>query len=164
MPPRPAKEPTLGCEAVAAGAGWVGRIRGERGGLLVAKVAARASTGAASLLSRLAAGRGLWVGQLVVLPCLGGTCVAASLGDGTPSWEACSSILLKSWSDGDSVGGCLLHLDLARREMGHHEQMDASQGNTMEQYTNPVVLPQRAARLEVSGEAAGTPLNTEEPL
>ncbi|KAJ1178451.1 hypothetical protein NDU88_003697 [Pleurodeles waltl] len=32
----------------------------------------------------------------------------------------------------------------------------------MEQYITPVVLPQRAARLEVSGGAAGTPLNTEE--
>ncbi|KAJ1157171.1 hypothetical protein NDU88_009886 [Pleurodeles waltl] len=32
--------------------------------------------------------------------------------------------------------------------MGHHKRTDASQGNTMEQYTTPVVLPQRAARLE----------------
>ncbi|KAJ1189572.1 hypothetical protein NDU88_006316 [Pleurodeles waltl] len=53
--------------------------------------------------------------------------------------------------------------------MGCHKRMDASQGNTMEQYTTPVVLLQhavrleRAARLEVSGDAAGTPLNTEEP-
>ncbi|KAJ1119759.1 hypothetical protein NDU88_007944 [Pleurodeles waltl] len=33
----------------------------------------------------------------------------------------------------------------------------------MEQYTTPVVLLERAARLEVSGEPAGSPLNTEEP-
>ncbi|KAJ1135608.1 hypothetical protein NDU88_002046 [Pleurodeles waltl] len=33
----------------------------------------------------------------------------------------------------------------------------------MGQYTTPVVLPQRAARLEVSGYAAGMALNSEEP-
>ncbi|KAJ1186068.1 hypothetical protein NDU88_002853 [Pleurodeles waltl] len=48
--------------------------------------------------------------------------------------------------------------------MGHHKWTDASQGNTMGQYTTPVVLPQCAARLELNGDAAGTPLNTEEPL
>ncbi|KAJ1117519.1 hypothetical protein NDU88_005718 [Pleurodeles waltl] len=47
--------------------------------------------------------------------------------------------------------------------MGRHKQTDASQGNTMEQYTTPVVLPQCVARLEVSGGAVGTPLNTKEP-
>ncbi|KAJ1081951.1 hypothetical protein NDU88_002123 [Pleurodeles waltl] len=47
--------------------------------------------------------------------------------------------------------------------MGHHKQTDASQGNTMEQYTTPVVLLQRAARLDMSGDPAGVPLNTEEP-
>ncbi|KAJ1112839.1 hypothetical protein NDU88_001100 [Pleurodeles waltl] len=50
-----------------------------------------------------------------------------------------------------------------RREMGHHKWMDASQGNTMEQYTTPMVVPQRGARLEVSGDAVGTPLNTDKP-
>ncbi|KAJ1217719.1 hypothetical protein NDU88_005310 [Pleurodeles waltl] len=34
--------------------------------------------------------------------------------------------------------------------MGHHKRTGASQGNTMEQYTTPVVLPQRVARLEGS--------------
>ncbi|KAJ1116148.1 hypothetical protein NDU88_004367 [Pleurodeles waltl] len=33
----------------------------------------------------------------------------------------------------------------------------------MKQYTTPVVLLQRVARLEVSGDAVGTPLSTEEP-
>ncbi|KAJ1189428.1 hypothetical protein NDU88_006173 [Pleurodeles waltl] len=33
----------------------------------------------------------------------------------------------------------------------------------MKQYSTPVVLPQRAVRLEVSGDAAGTLRNTEEP-
>ncbi|KAJ1213702.1 hypothetical protein NDU88_001334 [Pleurodeles waltl] len=47
--------------------------------------------------------------------------------------------------------------------MGHHNRTDASQGNSMEQYTTTVVLPQRAARLEVSGDTAGMPLNTEQP-
>ncbi|KAJ1154192.1 hypothetical protein NDU88_006946 [Pleurodeles waltl] len=48
--------------------------------------------------------------------------------------------------------------------MGRHKRTDASQGNTMEQYTTPVILPQRVARLGVSGDAVGTPLNTEELL
>ncbi|KAJ1088218.1 hypothetical protein NDU88_001377 [Pleurodeles waltl] len=47
--------------------------------------------------------------------------------------------------------------------MGRHKRAAASHGNTMEQYTTPVVLPKRVARLEVSGDAGGTPLNTEEP-
>ncbi|KAJ1152202.1 hypothetical protein NDU88_004979 [Pleurodeles waltl] len=47
--------------------------------------------------------------------------------------------------------------------MGHHKLMDALQGNTMEQYTTPVALPQQKARLEVSGVAAGTPLSAGEP-
>ncbi|KAJ1088059.1 hypothetical protein NDU88_001218 [Pleurodeles waltl] len=48
--------------------------------------------------------------------------------------------------------------------MGHHKRTDASQGNTMEQYTTPVVLLQRMAILKVSGDAACTPLNAGEPL
>ncbi|KAJ1152968.1 hypothetical protein NDU88_005741 [Pleurodeles waltl] len=32
--------------------------------------------------------------------------------------------------------------------MGRHKRTDASQGNTVEQYTTPLVLPQHAARLE----------------
>ncbi|KAJ1139691.1 hypothetical protein NDU88_006058 [Pleurodeles waltl] len=47
--------------------------------------------------------------------------------------------------------------------MGRHKQTDASQGNAMEQYTTPVVFMQHVARLEVSGDAVGMPLNTEEP-
>ncbi|KAJ1207964.1 hypothetical protein NDU88_003354 [Pleurodeles waltl] len=47
--------------------------------------------------------------------------------------------------------------------MGRHKRTDASQGNTMEQYTTLVVLLQRVARLEVSGDNVGMPLNTEEP-
>ncbi|KAJ1145565.1 hypothetical protein NDU88_011851 [Pleurodeles waltl] len=46
--------------------------------------------------------------------------------------------------------------------MGRHKRTDASQGNTMEQYTTPVVLPQRSAGLDVSGEAAGVPLSAGE--
>ncbi|KAJ1189166.1 hypothetical protein NDU88_005917 [Pleurodeles waltl] len=34
--------------------------------------------------------------------------------------------------------------------MGHHKRMDASQGNTMEQYSTPVSLLQRTARSEGS--------------
>ncbi|KAJ1216303.1 hypothetical protein NDU88_003907 [Pleurodeles waltl] len=37
------------------------------------------------------------------------------------------------------------------------------QGNTMEQYITPMVLPQRTARLEVSGDEACTLLNAGEP-
>ncbi|KAJ1218256.1 hypothetical protein NDU88_005839 [Pleurodeles waltl] len=47
--------------------------------------------------------------------------------------------------------------------MGHHKRMVASQGNTMEQYATPVTLPQCVARLGVSGDDVGTPLNIEEP-
>ncbi|KAJ1109481.1 hypothetical protein NDU88_006841 [Pleurodeles waltl] len=47
--------------------------------------------------------------------------------------------------------------------MGHHKQTDASQGNTMEQYTTPVPLPQCVARLGVSGDDMRAPLNPEEP-
>ncbi|KAJ1160565.1 hypothetical protein NDU88_001061 [Pleurodeles waltl] len=47
--------------------------------------------------------------------------------------------------------------------MGRHKRTDALQGNTMQQYTKPVVLLQRVVRLEVSGDAVGTPLNTKEP-
>ncbi|KAJ1162210.1 hypothetical protein NDU88_002683 [Pleurodeles waltl] len=47
--------------------------------------------------------------------------------------------------------------------MGRHKRMDASQVNTMEQYTTPVRLPQRAARSEVSGDDMRAPLNPEEP-
>ncbi|KAJ1134358.1 hypothetical protein NDU88_000810 [Pleurodeles waltl] len=46
--------------------------------------------------------------------------------------------------------------------MGCHKQTDASQGNTMEKYTTPVPLPQRAARSEVSGDNMRTPLNPKE--
>ncbi|KAJ1208285.1 hypothetical protein NDU88_003671 [Pleurodeles waltl] len=47
--------------------------------------------------------------------------------------------------------------------MGCHKQTDASQGNSLEQYTTPVALPQRTARLEVNGDAASTPLSAGEP-
>ncbi|KAJ1165789.1 hypothetical protein NDU88_006206 [Pleurodeles waltl] len=40
---------------------------------------------------------------------------------------------------------------------------DASQGNTMEQYTTPVPLPQRQARLEGSGDVLSAPANPEKP-
>ncbi|KAJ1173596.1 hypothetical protein NDU88_005426 [Pleurodeles waltl] len=46
--------------------------------------------------------------------------------------------------------------------MGHHKQTDA-QGNTMEQYTTPVPLPQCVARTKVSGDDMRMPLNPEEP-
>ncbi|KAJ1082300.1 hypothetical protein NDU88_002468 [Pleurodeles waltl] len=46
--------------------------------------------------------------------------------------------------------------------MGCHKRTYASQGNTMEQYTTPVVLLQRTARLEVSGDAAGSPMSAGE--
>ncbi|KAJ1096771.1 hypothetical protein NDU88_001902 [Pleurodeles waltl] len=48
--------------------------------------------------------------------------------------------------------------------MGPHKRTDALQGNTMKQYTTPVPLPQRVARLEVSGDDMRAPLNPEEPL
>ncbi|KAJ1143787.1 hypothetical protein NDU88_010091 [Pleurodeles waltl] len=47
--------------------------------------------------------------------------------------------------------------------MGQHKWTDASQGNTMGQYTTPVALPQRPAELEVSGDVAGAPLSAGEP-
>ncbi|KAJ1090336.1 hypothetical protein NDU88_003469 [Pleurodeles waltl] len=43
--------------------------------------------------------------------------------------------------------------------MGCHRRTEASQGNTVEQYTTPVALPQRTARSEVSGDVADTPLS-----
>ncbi|KAJ1126245.1 hypothetical protein NDU88_004653 [Pleurodeles waltl] len=50
-----------------------------------------------------------------------------------------------------------------RGEMGQHWGKDASQGNTMEQYTTPVPLPQRPARSEGSGDDMRVPANPEEP-
>ncbi|KAJ1096876.1 hypothetical protein NDU88_002007 [Pleurodeles waltl] len=47
--------------------------------------------------------------------------------------------------------------------MGLHKWTDASQGNTMEQYTTPVPLPQRTARSEVSGDDMRVPLNPKKP-
>ncbi|KAJ1136850.1 hypothetical protein NDU88_003264 [Pleurodeles waltl] len=47
--------------------------------------------------------------------------------------------------------------------MGHHKRTDASKGNTMEQYTTPVPLPQRVGRSEVSGDDMRAPQNPEEP-
>ncbi|KAJ1105451.1 hypothetical protein NDU88_002857 [Pleurodeles waltl] len=47
--------------------------------------------------------------------------------------------------------------------MGRHRRTEASQGNTMEQYTTPVALPQRTARSEVSGDVVDTPLSAGEP-
>ncbi|KAJ1197581.1 hypothetical protein NDU88_001438 [Pleurodeles waltl] len=47
--------------------------------------------------------------------------------------------------------------------MGRHKLMNASQGNTMEQYTTQVALPQHVARLGVSGDDVRTPLNIKEP-
>ncbi|KAJ1153050.1 hypothetical protein NDU88_005817 [Pleurodeles waltl] len=44
-----------------------------------------------------------------------------------------------------------------------HKRTDASQGNTMEQYTTPVAPLRRPAGLEVSGDAAGAPLSAGEP-
>ncbi|KAJ1081843.1 hypothetical protein NDU88_002016 [Pleurodeles waltl] len=72
---------------------------------------------------------------------------------------------LSGWPVGreDSAGSCQLHLDLVWSNMGHQKRTDTSQGNTMEQYTTPVVFPQRTSRLEVSGDAACTPLNAGEP-
>ncbi|KAJ1193720.1 hypothetical protein NDU88_003016 [Pleurodeles waltl] len=46
--------------------------------------------------------------------------------------------------------------------MGHQKRTDASQGNTIEQYTTQVALQQRMARLGVSGDDVGMPLNSEE--
>ncbi|KAJ1198395.1 hypothetical protein NDU88_002236 [Pleurodeles waltl] len=47
--------------------------------------------------------------------------------------------------------------------MGRHKWTDTSQGNTMEQYTTLVPLPQRPARSEGSGDAMRVPVNPEEP-
>ncbi|KAJ1194250.1 hypothetical protein NDU88_003539 [Pleurodeles waltl] len=47
--------------------------------------------------------------------------------------------------------------------MGGHKRTDASRGNTMEQYTTPVPLPQRMVRSEVSGDNMRVPMNPEEP-
>ncbi|KAJ1129270.1 hypothetical protein NDU88_007641 [Pleurodeles waltl] len=47
--------------------------------------------------------------------------------------------------------------------MGHHKRTDASQGNTMEQYTTPVAPQRRPVGLEVSGNAAGAPLSAGKP-
>ncbi|KAJ1169215.1 hypothetical protein NDU88_001121 [Pleurodeles waltl] len=47
--------------------------------------------------------------------------------------------------------------------MRWHKRTDTSQGNTMEQYTTPVPLPQRPARLDVSGDDMRVPMNPEEP-
>ncbi|KAJ1201622.1 hypothetical protein NDU88_005428 [Pleurodeles waltl] len=46
--------------------------------------------------------------------------------------------------------------------MGRHKRTDTSQGNTMEQYTTPVPLPQRLAKSEVSGDDIRVPMNPEE--
>ncbi|KAJ1091258.1 hypothetical protein NDU88_004385 [Pleurodeles waltl] len=46
--------------------------------------------------------------------------------------------------------------------MGRHRQTDASQGNTMEQYTTPVALSKLSVGLEVIGDAAGAPLSAGE--
>ncbi|KAJ1119156.1 hypothetical protein NDU88_007342 [Pleurodeles waltl] len=47
--------------------------------------------------------------------------------------------------------------------MGWHKRNDKSQGNTMEQYTTPVPLPQRLALSEGSGDNIRVPANPEEP-
>ncbi|KAJ1203102.1 hypothetical protein NDU88_006896 [Pleurodeles waltl] len=46
--------------------------------------------------------------------------------------------------------------------MGRHKRKDASQGNTIEQYTTPVAPP-RPTGLEVSGDAAGALLSAGAP-
>ncbi|KAJ1140705.1 hypothetical protein NDU88_007050 [Pleurodeles waltl] len=50
----------------------------------------------------------------------------------------------------------------ARDGMGRHKRTDPSQGNTMEQYTIPVPLPQNPARSEWSRDAMRVPLDPEE--
>ncbi|KAJ1092827.1 hypothetical protein NDU88_005937 [Pleurodeles waltl] len=47
--------------------------------------------------------------------------------------------------------------------MGQHKQTDTSQGNTMDQYTAPVPLPQRPARSDEYGDNMRVPANPEEP-
>ncbi|KAJ1145388.1 hypothetical protein NDU88_011675 [Pleurodeles waltl] len=47
--------------------------------------------------------------------------------------------------------------------MGRHRLTEASQGNTMEQYTTPVPLLQRQTRLGVAGDGLSVAMNTEEP-
>ncbi|KAJ1098839.1 hypothetical protein NDU88_003946 [Pleurodeles waltl] len=44
-----------------------------------------------------------------------------------------------------------------------HRRTEASQANTMEQYTTSVALPQRPARSEVSGDVANAPSSAGEP-
>ncbi|KAJ1215373.1 hypothetical protein NDU88_002982 [Pleurodeles waltl] len=46
--------------------------------------------------------------------------------------------------------------------MGRQRRTEASQGNTMEQYTTAVALPQQLARSEVSGDVADMPLSAGE--
>ncbi|KAJ1107423.1 hypothetical protein NDU88_004813 [Pleurodeles waltl] len=47
--------------------------------------------------------------------------------------------------------------------MGRHKQTDASQGNTMEQYTTPVPLPQGLDHLDGSGDSVRVPATSDEP-
>ncbi|KAJ1149986.1 hypothetical protein NDU88_002784 [Pleurodeles waltl] len=47
--------------------------------------------------------------------------------------------------------------------MGRHKRTEASQVNTMEQYTTPVAPPLRPVGLEVSGDVAGAPRSVGEP-
>ncbi|KAJ1119544.1 hypothetical protein NDU88_007729 [Pleurodeles waltl] len=47
--------------------------------------------------------------------------------------------------------------------MGRHKLTDASQGNTMEQFTTPVPLPQSPVRSERSRDDMRAPANPEEP-
>ncbi|KAJ1169789.1 hypothetical protein NDU88_001680 [Pleurodeles waltl] len=47
--------------------------------------------------------------------------------------------------------------------MGRHKRTDPSQGNTMEQYTTPVPLPQRPARSDGSGDSVRVPATSDEP-
>ncbi|KAJ1207086.1 hypothetical protein NDU88_002478 [Pleurodeles waltl] len=71
----------------------------------------------------------------------------------------------------DRFGGATLSGTRARwpvalpvwSSMGRHRRAEASQGNTMEQYSTPVALPQRLARSEVSGEVANVASSAGEP-
>ncbi|KAJ1107017.1 hypothetical protein NDU88_004414 [Pleurodeles waltl] len=47
--------------------------------------------------------------------------------------------------------------------MGRHKQTDLLQGNTMEQYTTPVPLPKRPARMDGSGDSVRVPATSDEP-
>ncbi|KAJ1191839.1 hypothetical protein NDU88_001154 [Pleurodeles waltl] len=47
--------------------------------------------------------------------------------------------------------------------MGQHKQIDTSQGNTMEQYTTPVPLPQHPARSQGSRDDTKPSANPEAP-